>query len=67
MKKIVICGDSFNIGIGCRDLANEPYGQLLSKELGIPIINLAKGSSTNLSIYLQSMIRILLNNSGHNY
>lgn len=53
MKKIVICGDSFNIGIGCRDLANEPYGQLLSKELGIPIINLAKGSSTNLSIYLQ--------------
>lgn len=53
MKKIVICGDSFNIGIGCRDLDNEPYGQLLSKELGIPIINLAKGSSTNLSIYLQ--------------
>jgi hypothetical protein len=52
-NNLVICGDSFNIGIGCRDLDNEPYGQLLSKELGIPIINLAKGSSTNLSIFLQ--------------
>ncbi len=53
-NNLVICGDSFSIGIGCRDLANEPYGQLLSKELGLPIINLAKGSSTNLSIYLQA-------------
>jgi hypothetical protein len=53
-KHIVICGDSFNIGIGCRDLDNEPYGQLLAKELNKPIINLAKGSSTNFSIYLQA-------------
>lgn len=52
-KKIVICGDSFNIGIGCKDLKNEPYGQLLSNRLARPITNLAKGSSTNLSIYLQ--------------
>lgn len=53
-KSIVICGDSFNVGIGCRDLINEPYGALLGKELNKPVINLAKGSSTNLSIYLQA-------------
>jgi hypothetical protein len=53
-KKIIICGDSFAKGIGCRDLVNEPYGSLLSKELDMPLINLAKGSSTNLSIYLQA-------------
>lgn len=54
MKSIAICGDSFNIGIGCRNLATEPYGQLLGKELNKSIINLAKGSSTNFSIYLQT-------------
>ena len=53
-KSIIVCGDSFSIGIGCRDLLNEPYGQLLSKELDMPLINFAKGSSTNLSIYLQA-------------
>jgi len=53
-NSIVICGDSFNVGIGCRDLANEPYGALLSKHLDKSVINLAKGSSTNLSIYLQA-------------
>jgi len=53
MKNLVICGDSFSIGIGCHDLHNEPYGSLLAKELGLNLINLAKGSSTNLSISLQ--------------
>lgn len=53
-KAIVVCGDSFNVGIGCRDLKNEPYGALLGKELNKPVINLAKGSSTNFSIYLQA-------------
>lgn len=53
-KSLVICGDSFNIGIGCLDLINEPYGALLGKELNKPVVNLAKGSSTNLSIYLQA-------------
>ncbi len=53
MNKLVICGDSFSIGIGCHDLHNEPYGSLLSKKLNKELINLAKGSSTNLSIALQ--------------
>jgi hypothetical protein len=53
-KKLIVCGDSFSIGIGCLDLENEPYGCLLSKKLNIPLINLAKGSSTNMSIFLQA-------------
>ena len=53
MKNLVICGDSFSIGIGCHDLHSEPYGSLLAKKLGLNLINLAKGSSTNLSISLQ--------------
>lgn len=53
MGKIIVCGDSFSIGIGCEDLVNQPYGSLLSKEFNLELINLAKGSSTNLSIYLQ--------------
>jgi hypothetical protein len=53
MNNIVICGDSYSIGIGCQDLINEPYGSLLGKEYDENVINLAKGSSTNLSIFLQ--------------
>lgn len=53
MKNLVVCGDSFSVGIGCHDLRNEPYGSLLAKKLGLNLINLAKGSSTNLSISLQ--------------
>lgn len=52
-KKIVVCGDSFAVGIGCRDLINEPFGSLVAKELNRPLLNLAKGSSTNMSIFLQ--------------
>ena len=52
-RRLIVCGDSFNIGIGCQDLTTQPYGSLLAKQLDIPLINLAKGSSTNLSIWLQ--------------
>jgi hypothetical protein len=53
-NKLIICGDSFNIGIGCPDLHKEPYGSVLADTLGLDLVNLAKGSSTNLSIYLQA-------------
>jgi hypothetical protein len=33
MKNLVICGDSFSIGIGCHNLETEPYGSLLAKKL----------------------------------
>lgn len=54
MKQIAVCGDSFSVGIGCRDLINEPYAQLLGKHFNMPVVNLAKGSSTHLSIFLQA-------------
>mgnify|MGYP000438992170 CR=1 FL=1 len=38
MRNIVVCGDSFSIGIGCHDLKNEPYGSLLAKKLDMPIV-----------------------------
>ena len=53
MKNLVICGDSYSIGIGCEDLKSEPYGSLLASKLNKNLINLAKGSSSNFSIYLQ--------------
>lgn len=53
MNNLVICGDSFNIGIGCHNLEKEPYGNLLSSKLNKNLINLAKGSSSNFSISLQ--------------
>jgi hypothetical protein len=52
-KNLVVCGDSFSIGIGCRNLKTEPYGSLLADRLNLNLINYAKGSSTNFSIYLQ--------------
>ena len=54
MKNIVICGDTFSIGIGCHSLQNEPYGSLLAKNFNATLTNYAKGSSTNLSIFLQT-------------
>ena len=34
MKKLVVCGDSFAKGIGCRNLETEPYGSLVANSLG---------------------------------
>jgi hypothetical protein len=53
MKNIVVCGDSFSIGIGCPNIKKEPYGSLLAKELDANLLNFAKGSSSNFSILLQ--------------
>ena len=58
MKKLVICGDSFAKGIGCRDLKNEPYGSIVADQLGLELVNIAKGSSTNYSIFLQVLYAI---------
>jgi hypothetical protein len=53
-NKLIVCGDSFSIGIGCPDLHTQPYGSILAKKLDLDLVNFAKGSSTNLSIYLQA-------------
>ena len=54
MGKLVICGDSFNAGIGCRDLFTQPYGILLAQKLGLEPIILARGSASNFAVYLQA-------------
>jgi hypothetical protein len=53
-KKIVVCGDSFNIGIGCEDLYNQPYGILVSKHFGWDLLTLARGSASNYAVFLQA-------------
>ena len=58
MKKLVVCGDSFAKGIGCRNLETEPYGSLVAKSLGLELVNIAKGSSTNYSIFAQVLYAI---------
>jgi hypothetical protein len=57
-KKLVVCGDSFAVGIGCLNLPDESFGSLLAKELGLDLINLAKGSSSHFSIRLQAIYAI---------
>lgn len=58
MKKLVICGDSFAKGLGCHDLKTEPYGSIVAAALGLELVNIAKGSSTNYSIFLQVLYAI---------
>jgi hypothetical protein len=53
-KTMVVCGDSFNYGIGCVDLGESPYGVLVSKTFDCDLIRLARGSATNFSIALQA-------------
>jgi hypothetical protein len=53
IDNLVICGDSFHVGIGCHDLINEPYGSLLSKKYNSKLYNFARGSSSNFAVYLQ--------------
>ena len=54
MGKIVICGDSFSIGIGVEDLLTEAWGPIIAKNYNTEVVNFAKGSSTNYSISLQA-------------
>ena len=54
MKKLVVCGDSFNCGIGCLDLFTEPYGVLLAQKLGYELIMLARGGASNYAAHLQA-------------
>lgn len=59
MKKIlVVCGDSFNYGIGCLNLDTEPYGPRVANYFNYDLIRLARGSASNYIIYLQSKFAI---------
>lgn len=52
-KTLVVCGDSFNYGIGCTDYHNKPYGVLTAKHFDWNLIRLARGSASNFTIFLQ--------------
>ncbi len=54
MKRIVVCGDSFNCGIGCPNLFTQPYGVLLADKLGADLVTLARGSASNFITHLQA-------------
>ena len=67
MGKIVICGDSFSIGIGVEDLLTEAWGPIIAKNYNTEVVNFAKGSSTNYSISLQADYAIEITNLDVNY
>jgi hypothetical protein len=52
-KLIVVCGDSFNYGIGCVNLHTQPYGVLTAKHFNWDLVRLARGSASNYTIFLQ--------------
>jgi hypothetical protein len=52
-KSIIVCGDSFNYGIGCTNLHTKPYGVLTAKHFNWDLVRLARGSASNFTIYLQ--------------
>lgn len=52
--KLVVCGDSFNCGIGCNDLSTQPYGVLLARSLGMELTTLARGGASNYTVHLQA-------------
>jgi hypothetical protein len=54
-KKLVICGDSFNYGIGCVNMNTQPYGVLTSNYFNWDLVRLARGSASNYVIHLQGM------------
>lgn len=52
---LVICGDSFNVGIGLVDMVKQRYGQLLANKLGYDLTVLARGSASNYAVFLQGV------------
>lgn len=64
-KTIVVCGDSFNYGIGCTDLYTKPYGPMVAKHFGWNCIRLARGSSSNYVTHLQGAYAANMNPKPH--
>lgn len=54
-KTLVLCGDSFNYGIGCTNLYTKPYGVLTANHFDWNLIRLARGSASNYVIHLQGV------------
>ena len=54
-NNLVVCGDSFNYGLGCADSLTQAYGVRVANHFGWDLIRLARGSASNYSIYLQGI------------
>jgi len=54
-EKIVVCGDSFNVGIGLVDMEKQRYGQLVADKLEYDLVVLARGSASNYAVFLQGV------------
>jgi hypothetical protein len=52
---LVICGDSFNVGIGLVDMVKQRYGQLVADHFGWNLLTLARGSASNYAVHLQGV------------
>ena len=50
---LVVCGDSFNVGIGLVDMEKQRYGQLVANKLDYDLTVLARGSASNYAVFLQ--------------
>jgi len=64
-KLMVVCGDSFNYGIGCTDLHTKPYGVLTAQNFDWDLIRLARGSASNFTVYLQGEYASKMNPKPH--
>lgn len=64
-KILVLCGDSFNYGIGCTNLYTQPYSVLTAAHFDWNLIRLARGSSSNYVTYLQGMYAAEMENKPH--
>lgn len=53
-KQVIVCGDSFNSGVGCPDITTQFYGVLVANALDMDLVTLARGSASNYTIYLQA-------------
>jgi hypothetical protein len=54
-EKIVVCGDSFNVGIGLVDMEKQRYGQLVADNFKYDLVVLARGSASNYAVFLQGV------------
>lgn len=59
--KIVNCGDSYTVGIGCPEQRKDSYASIIGKYFGVDDINLGKPGATNYVISLQVEYAIEMN------
>lgn len=64
-KTFVLCGDSFNYGVGCVNMHTQPYGVLVAEHFDWDLIRLARGSASNNVIHLQGRYAAKMNPKPH--